>query len=346
MMNIRLNVSLLREKVPNLTVAAKQIGIRSATVSNLCTGKIPLAKAEVQTLVRLSMLAGCSIDELIIYNNKLSVIETGIKVIDCLAPLRKGSVTGLVARKDMGQLVLIAELFYRLKRKGFKTMLIHPNQIIPGVAEVKKESEFIASSKENAILLIKEQLNNEDVLIVMDRAHVIQGDLRYLQQQDLDKLKSITILLVDLKGEAVDEELPFGPLDTLWGFDSKLVAQKKYPALDPLSSYSDDGFEASNTLRFQKDMKRYLRRYQELRTLYSQKGYDKLPEEETFYFQVGERLEAYFTQPFFISEPYTKRKGESVSYKKLMHDLQEILAGKWNHEPISYFMYKGSLDKR
>ena len=51
---IRLNVSLLRMKVPNLTSAAKQVGLRPATVSNLCTGKIPVGRAEVRTLVALA----------------------------------------------------------------------------------------------------------------------------------------------------------------------------------------------------------------------------------------------------------------------------------------------------
>ena len=80
--NIRLNVALLRRKVPNLTTAAKSIGIRPATVSNLCTGKIDLGKAEVRTLVGLASLANCSVDELIIRGEKLNMIETQIKTLD------------------------------------------------------------------------------------------------------------------------------------------------------------------------------------------------------------------------------------------------------------------------
>ena len=63
---LQLNVPLLRRRVPNLTTAAREAGLRAATVSNLCTGKIPVGRAEVRTLVALANLAGCSLDELII----------------------------------------------------------------------------------------------------------------------------------------------------------------------------------------------------------------------------------------------------------------------------------------
>ncbi|WP_353626490.1 hypothetical protein [Bacillus sp. JCM 19041] len=112
MESIRLNVPLLRKRVPNLTKAAKSVGLRPATVSNLCTGKIPIARAEVKTLVLLASLAKCSIDELIIHENSAEMIETGIKAIDLFAPLFKNRTVGLLARPGMGQLALLAEVFY------------------------------------------------------------------------------------------------------------------------------------------------------------------------------------------------------------------------------------------
>lgn len=56
MEDLQLNVPLLRRRVPNLTVAAKAAGLRPATVSNLCTGKIPVGRAEVRTLVILASI--------------------------------------------------------------------------------------------------------------------------------------------------------------------------------------------------------------------------------------------------------------------------------------------------
>src|ERR687888_2512123 len=95
---LRLNVPLLRRRVPNLSAAARSIGLRPATVSDLCTGKIPVGRAEVRTLVGLSTLAGCSLDDLVLRGTATGMLETGIKAVDLLAPLVRDGVAGLIAR--------------------------------------------------------------------------------------------------------------------------------------------------------------------------------------------------------------------------------------------------------
>ena len=66
------------------------MGLRPATVSNLCTGKIPVGRAEVRTIAVLASLAKCSLDELILRGESVEMIETGIKPLDLFAPLAKG----------------------------------------------------------------------------------------------------------------------------------------------------------------------------------------------------------------------------------------------------------------
>ena len=50
--------------------------------------------------------------------------------------------------------------------------------------------------------------------------------------------RPITTLLVDISGDAVDEDAPYGPLDTLLKFDMNLVTRMLYPAIDPIASTS------------------------------------------------------------------------------------------------------------
>src|SRR5690606_15810272 len=114
-------------------------GLRPATVSNLCTGKIPVGRAEVRTLVALADLAECSVDELLIRGEKMEMIETGIKTLDVFAPLAKGGTVGLVARPGMGQLVVLAELFHRLRNNDFKTVLLLPEGDHLGITDVLDE---------------------------------------------------------------------------------------------------------------------------------------------------------------------------------------------------------------
>jgi hypothetical protein len=63
--HLRLNIALLRERIPNLTAAARGAGVRVATLSDLVNGRTPLAQARVGTLVILAALAGCTVDDLV-----------------------------------------------------------------------------------------------------------------------------------------------------------------------------------------------------------------------------------------------------------------------------------------
>ena len=125
--DLLLNVPLLRRRVPNLTVAARSVGLRAATVSDLCTGKIPVGRAEVRTLVGLASLAGCTLDELVLRGGVAGMIETGIKVIDLFGPLVRGGTAGFVARPGTGQMAVMAEILRRLRvQRVFHTIRLAP----------------------------------------------------------------------------------------------------------------------------------------------------------------------------------------------------------------------------
>src|SRR5579884_1702505 len=127
---LELNVPLLKRRVPNLTASAKSAGLRSATVSDLTTGKIPVGRAEVRTLVALAELAGCSLDELVLRGSRASLIETGIKVIDLFAPLPRGGTAGLLTLlQGLGQMVTLSELLRSLaSRRGFAPVVWLPEE--------------------------------------------------------------------------------------------------------------------------------------------------------------------------------------------------------------------------
>lgn len=63
---VRLNTAFLRARVPNIRRAAASVGLRSATVSDLLTGRKSIERAEVRTLVALAELARCTPDDLLI----------------------------------------------------------------------------------------------------------------------------------------------------------------------------------------------------------------------------------------------------------------------------------------
>ncbi|WP_066063334.1 hypothetical protein [Neobacillus soli] len=338
---IRLNVEFLRQRVPNLTVAAAAAGLRPATVSNLCTGKIPLARAEVRTLIALADLAECSVDELIVRGNAAEMVETGIKAIDLFAPLTRGGTIGFVARPGMGQLVLLAEIFHRMNRNGYQTFFLKPKEETVGLSDVINETKFVCHSRLDAFEKIQ-QMSKLPIFLAADRQTVITGEIYSLLENLREKGISPTTLLVDLIGEAVDEQEPYGPLDTLWQFDADLVSRKIYPAINPLYSTSiliEGAHLAKAHLQTQQQAKKLLRRYRELRFL----GIDRIPASDQETYHRGLRLEAYFSQPFMITASLIKKQGVSVPLQTTIKDVQRILIGALDDEEVESLSYIGKI---
>lgn len=345
--NLRLNVSLLRRRIPNLTTAAKSIGLRPATVSNLCTGKIPIGRAEVRTLVALASLAQCSLDELVLRGETVEMIETKIKTLDLFAPIAKGGTIGLIARPGLGQLVVLAEIFYRLKKEGYTTILLNPEGNYPEINDITDYVVSVVSSIDEAYDQILATGTKTDVIFAADRSHVLNGDIFDLQERVQNvNTQSVTTILLDLKGAAVDEDLPYGPLETALYFDSDLAVRHKYPAINPINSTSsvlEGAHLDQNHLYIQQRAQKLLRRYRELRSIVNVKGLEGIPHSEVETFNRGERLEAYLTQPFYTAEEYTGIKGVSVSLNDTLSDVRKILDGATDSIDIKSLSFVGKI---
>ncbi|TQR21675.1 hypothetical protein [Psychrobacillus vulpis] len=342
--SIRLNVALLRRKVPNLTTAAKSIGIRPATVSNLCTGKIDLGKAEVRTLVGLAMLANCTLDELIIRGEKLNMIETQIKTLDFFAPLVKGGTTGLVARPGMGQVVILAELMHRFKKGDYTTVFLLPvaeHSVLEGTTEL---ADFVTTNIEDTFAKLTEL--DGDIIFITDKSYIVTGELLDLQEKlATEGVSNITTILLDLSGEVVDEDIPYGPLETVWQLDADLATRHQYPAVHPIYSTSSilEGVDVDQRhFNLRQRAQKLLRRYRELRSIVNVHGIEKIPDVELEVYNRGERLEAYFTQPFFVAEAYTGG-GKAVALAQTLKDVEFILDGKADQMSVKELQYQGSL---
>lgn len=346
--NLRLNVSLLRRRVPNLTSAAKTVGLRPATVSNLCTGKISVGRAEVKTIVTLANLANCTLDELIIQGGKLTMIETGIKTLDLFAPIVQGGTNGFVARAQVGQFVVLAEMTKVLKEKGYQSILLTPDKTYPGLSDLEGYVDAKCHSIDEAFAEVSLIEDKDRILLYVDRSYIVSGELYELRERfEGESYPEITTVLFDPTGEAVDEDDPFGPLDTLCYFDIDLSTRGMYPAIHPVQSTSilleDDALDSSHTT-IHKKAKKLLRRYKEIRVLMNTIGKDKIPEADLNLFQIGERLEAYLSQPFYVAEEFTKIKGQTVGIQQTIQDIQQILQGQYNHLEPKDLTYKGKLN--
>ncbi|WP_421384928.1 hypothetical protein ACOJQI_09200 [Bacillus salacetis] len=345
--NIKLNVALLRRRVPNLTSAAKAVGLRPATVSNLCTGKIPVGRAEVKTVVALASLANCTLDELLIRGSRLEMVETGIKVVDLFCPIVKGGKVGFVARAQMGQLVLLNELIVRLQEKNFKMVFVEADSTVPDVVEAKEACDHICKNTGEVFELLKKFEDKENAVIIADRAIVKSGDLFSMNERfEQEGFPEITTFLYDPSGEAVDADDPYGPLDTLIPFDYDLATRQMYPAIQPVKAAStllEDALLDNNHLSIQRRAKKLLRRYREIRVLVNNIGEERIPETEIELYHRGQRLEAFLTQPFYVAEPFTNKKGEYVTVETTLNGVQKIIDGGADSLSPDQLKYTGKL---
>ncbi|TYS17607.1 helix-turn-helix domain-containing protein [Rossellomorea vietnamensis] len=345
--NIKLNTALLRRRVPNLTSAAKAVGLRPATVSNLCTGKIPVGRAEVKTIVALASLANCTIDELLIRDSGLEMIESGIKVVDIFCPIVKGGKIGFIARAQMGQLVLLNELIIRLKDKGFQMIFVDENSTVPDVAEARAACDHVCQSTEEVFSLLKKMENKEDIILIADRAMVKSGEL-FAMNEEFERagFPNITTFLYDPSGEAVDAEDPYGPLDSLIPFDLDLATRHMYPAVQPVQATStllEDALLGTNHLSIQRRARKLLRRYREIRVLVNNIGEERIPESEMDLYHRGQRLESFLTQPFYAAEAFTNLKGEYVPLEVSLAGVQKIIDGGADSISAEQLKYIGKL---
>ncbi|WP_070120114.1 hypothetical protein [Bacillus marinisedimentorum] len=344
---LRLNVNLLRERVPNLTTAARAVGLRPATVSNLTTGKTPIGRAEVRTLAALASLAECSLDELIIRGESFTMLETGIKVVDLFSPIVEGGTAGLVARPGMGQIVVLAEILHVMRKEGYTTLLLRPEGKYPDLDDIAGEVDVSCEKIDEVFEAVKKAGDSKGVIFAADRSHVITNETFLLQERlgEAD-INYVTTFLLDLKGEAVDEELPYGPLETLLQFDADLASRQIFPALNPLLSTSvllEGGETDKQHFLLQQRARKVLRRYRELRFFTTSRGVDTIPTAEAETYKRGERLEAYLSQPFYTAAEFTGQPGISVPLKAVLNDVNRILDGTADDRSPEEMKYIGSF---
>jgi F-type H+-transporting ATPase subunit beta len=55
------------------------------------------------------------------------------------------------------------------------------------------------------------------------------------------------------------------------------------------------------------------------------------------------KLQNYFTQPFFIAEPYTKRPGATVTATEALRTCREILDGHFDDLAVNAFFFSGGI---
>ena len=140
----------------------------------------------------------------------------------------------------------------------------------------------------------------------------------------------------------------FAHLDATTVLDRGIASLGIYPAVDPLDSTSRIlapdvvGREHYETARA---VQRMLQRYKELQDIIAIMGMDELSEEDKLTVNRARKVQRFLSQPFEVAEQFTGYKGKYVPLKETIRGFREIIEGKHDEIPESYFLFVGSIDE-
>ena len=140
----------------------------------------------------------------------------------------------------------------------------------------------------------------------------------------------------------------FAHLDATTVLDRGIASLGIYPAVDPLDSTSRIlspevvGKEHYETARAVQGI---LQRYKELQDIIAIMGMDELSEEDKLTVNRARKVQRFLSQPFHVAEQFTGYQGKYVPLKETIRSFQEIIEGKHDDIPESYFLFAGSIDE-
>ncbi|MCH2124653.1 MAG: F0F1 ATP synthase subunit beta [Pirellulaceae bacterium] len=140
----------------------------------------------------------------------------------------------------------------------------------------------------------------------------------------------------------------FGQLDAFIYLERSISEKGIYPAIDPLASSSrilDPQYVGERHYAIARRVQTTLQRYRELQDIIAILGVDELSEEDKLIVHRARRIERFLSQPFFVAEVFTGKKGEDTSLEDTIRSFEEICDGKWDHLPEPAFMYVGSIEQ-
>ncbi|MCC6240940.1 MAG: F0F1 ATP synthase subunit beta [Phycisphaerales bacterium] len=139
----------------------------------------------------------------------------------------------------------------------------------------------------------------------------------------------------------------FAHLDAFIYLERSIAAKGIYPAVDPLASSSralDPGIVGEEHYRVARAVQTMLQRYRDLQDIIAILGVDELSEEDKLIVSRARKIERFFSQPFFVAEQFTGKKGVYTSIADTLRSFDAIIKGEADDLPESAFLYVGTID--
>ena len=141
---------------------------------------------------------------------------------------------------------------------------------------------------------------------------------------------------------------PFAHLDSTTVLERSIAELGIYPAVDPLASTSrilDPRIIGQEHFEVARGVQEILQKYKELQDIIAILGMDELSEDDKLVVNRARKVQRFLSQPFFVAGQFTGLEGKYVPIAETVRGFKEILEGKHDDVPESYFLNAGSIDE-
>jgi len=331
---------------------------------------------------------------------KQEILETGLKVIDLIAPFVKGGKVAVFGGAGVGKTVLIQELIRNVAT-------VHGGySVFCGVGERSREGNDLWREMKNSGVIEKTALvfgqmneppgsrlrvgltgltmaeyfrdkEGKDVLLFIDNIFrfaqagaevsallgripsavgyqpTLASEMGELQERITSTKKgSITsVQAVYVPADDYTDPAPvatFAHLDSAITLERSIAEQGIYPAVDPLTSTSrilTPEVVGKEHYEVARGVQRVLQRYKDLQDIIAILGMEELSEEDKLTVSRARKIQKFLSQPMFVAEAFTAKKGKYVPLKETIRGFREILEGKHDDKPEQAFYMVGTIDE-
>jgi F-type H+-transporting ATPase subunit beta len=140
----------------------------------------------------------------------------------------------------------------------------------------------------------------------------------------------------------------FSHLDATTVLSRKISQLGIYPAVDPLDSTSrilDPKVVGDRHYTVARSVQKVLQRYKDLQDIIAILGIDELSEEDKLVVARARKIQKFLSQPFFVAEAFTGRKGRYVKLEDTVRAFEEIVKGKHDEIPEAAFYMVGTIEE-
>jgi F-type H+-transporting ATPase subunit beta len=327
-------------------------------------------------------------------SGKTEVVETGIKVVDILFPVVRGSKTGVIGGAGCGKTVLIMELIHNIVEEHEGAC------VFTGIGERIREGnelyhEFEQAGILNKIMMAFGQMDEppgarfniamtgitlaeylqstgKEVLLFMDNVfRFVQagaeistllgrtpsetgyqptlssevGDIHERIKGSVSAFEAVYVPADDLTDPAV--VAIFSYLDAVMVLSRERCQLGLFPGVDPLTSSCSNlnpAIVGQRHFDLSQEVIRVFTKADELRRIVAVIGLDELAKADRSLYERARRLQNFLTQPMFVAESYTGKKGEYVKLTESLDGIEMIMDGKMDNRPEEEFYMIGKIE--